>query len=55
MSPVNPFQNPKPEMPAPVVPAQALLAGRGQRLGAVIIDAVIGMAFGIPMIFALGI
>lgn len=53
MSEHNPYQAPK--SPVADKPEPGALAERGQRLGAAVIDGVIGLVFAIPIMWGLGI
>jgi uncharacterized RDD family membrane protein YckC len=54
MNQPNPFEPPKAELITEGSLDEAELASRGQRLGAAIIDAVIGFCYGVPIMYALG-
>src|SRR5215475_2720262 len=54
MSTFDPYQPPMVEVTHKVEPAENQLAGRGQRLGAALLDGGIGLLFGVPVMFALG-
>jgi uncharacterized RDD family membrane protein YckC len=51
---VNPYQPPAAKLEDQVVPEDHALAGRGQRLGAALLDTVFGLIIGIPLMLALG-
>src|SRR5687768_6403531 len=53
MSEHNPYESPKSNV-ADRPPAAGELADRGQRLGAALIDGVIGIVLGIPIMMGLG-
>jgi hypothetical protein len=50
----NPYQPPSAKLIDESVTTEVELAGRGQRFGAAILDAIVGLAIGIPLMFALG-
>lgn len=50
----NPYQAPAAELKEPVPSRQDELAGRWQRVGASLLDALINLAFAVPMMFVLG-
>jgi uncharacterized RDD family membrane protein YckC len=54
MSSSNPYQAPRTELLDPEDPAEAELATRSQRFGAALLDLVVGLFFGIPVMMALG-
>jgi uncharacterized RDD family membrane protein YckC len=51
---VNPYQPPSAKLIDESVTTEVELAGRGQRLGAAILDTFVGVAVAIPLMFALG-
>lgn len=54
MNQVNPFEPPKADLIAEGDFTEPVLASPGQRLGAALIDALIGFCYGIPIMYALG-
>lgn len=50
----NPYQAPAAELKEPVQSRQDELAGRWQRVGASLLDALINLAFAVPLMFVLG-
>ena len=54
MSTINPYRPPNAQLADHLDPAEAELAGRGQRFAAAMLDLLVGLAFGIPLMFALG-
>jgi uncharacterized RDD family membrane protein YckC len=54
MSTASPYQPPKAQVVDPADSIEANLAGRGQRLGASLLDMLIGLVYGVPLVLALG-
>ena len=50
----NPYQPPSAKLIDESATTEVELADRGQRFGAAILDAIVGLAIGIPLMFALG-
>jgi uncharacterized RDD family membrane protein YckC len=54
MENANPYQPPEASLAVEHDPSVVELATRGQRLGAALLDMLIGLAFGVPMMYAAG-